>query len=160
MTLRDEYLEFFPEDPRALALSESSYLLEEFLLQPGPSGKRPIDAWGGEVFGREVKYHNHCYSKALVGSEAFQQVFDLIGANATEISSGCCGMAGSFGYEEEHFDLSLQIAEQVLLPSVREAMSAGQTILAPGYSCRTQIRDGAGVEALHPIQYLAALLRE
>ena len=69
-------------------------------------------------------------------------------------------MAGSFGYEEEHYDLSLQIAEQVLLPSVREGHHAKQAILAPGYSCRTQIRDGAGVEALHPVQYLANMIRK
>jgi FAD/FMN-containing dehydrogenase/Fe-S oxidoreductase len=160
LTLRDEYLEFFPEDPRAQALADRAYLLEEFLVQPDPSGKRPIDTWGGELDAPPARYHNHCYSKALVGSEAFHHLFESIGAQAIEIPSGCCGMAGSFGYEEEHYDLSLQIAEQVLLPSVREGHHAKQAILAPGYSCRTQIRDGAGVEAIHPVQYLANMIRK
>jgi FAD/FMN-containing dehydrogenase/Fe-S oxidoreductase len=159
LTLRDEYLEFFPEDPRTKALADRAYLLEEFLVEPNSSGDRPIDKWGGRPDAPVARYHNHCYSKALVGSEAFRQLFKSIGVDAFEIPSGCCGMAGSFGYEEEHYDLSLQIAEQVLLPSVREGHHAAQDILAPGYSCRTQIRDGAEVEALHPVQYLANIIR-
>ncbi len=159
LTLRDEYLEFFPKDTRAHALAERSHLLEEFLVAEDSSGAQPLDNWGGEVDVAPARLHNHCYTKALVGSNPFKQLFDLIGLNIAEIPSGCCGMAGAFGYEEEHYDLSLQIAEQVLLPSVREAQQLDQLVVAPGFSCRTQIRDGSGVEALHPAQYLAALLR-
>jgi FAD/FMN-containing dehydrogenase/Fe-S oxidoreductase len=160
LTFRDEYLEFFPEDSRAQSLAQHSFLFEEFLLAANTNGERPIDSWNGKVKGRLASFHNHCYTKALVGSETLQQVFALLGCPVDEIASGCCGMAGSFGYEAEHYDLSMQVAEQVLLPAVREANSNGRVILAPGFSCRTQIRDGANVEALHPVQYIASLLKE
>jgi FAD/FMN-containing dehydrogenase/Fe-S oxidoreductase len=160
LTFRDEYLEFFPEDSRAQTLAQQSFLFEEFLLASDGSGERPIDSWNAKGQGRLASFHNHCYTKALVGSEVLQHVFELIGCSADEIPSGCCGMAGSFGYEAEHYDLSMQVAEQVLLPAVREASSHGRVIVAPGFSCRTQIRDGAKVEALHPVQYFASLLKE
>jgi FAD/FMN-containing dehydrogenase/Fe-S oxidoreductase len=158
LTFRDEYLEFFPKDTRAQTLAQQSFLFEEFLLAADASGERPIDSWNGKGQGRLVSFHNHCYTKALVGSEVLQQVFELLGCPADEIPSGCCGMAGSFGYEAEHYDLSMQVAELVLLPAVREAHLHDRVIVAPGFSCRTQIRDGAKVEALHPVQYIASLL--
>ena len=161
LTMRDEYLEFFPENSRAKALAANSFLLEEFLTQSDQGGKRPIDDWKVEVMGQSASFHNHCYSKALVGSESLQSILDTAGVQAAvEIPSGCCGMAGSFGYEAEHYDLSTQIAEEVLLPAVREADAGGRTVLASGYSCRTQIRDGAGITALHPVQYLASILKD
>ena len=160
LTLRDEYLEFFPEDTRAQALAQSSLLFEEFLCQPGHQGQRPIDAWNAEVKAKSASFHNHCYTKALVGSEPLQRSLDSTGARVTEIPSGCCGMAGSFGYEAEHYDLSMQVAEDILLPAVRKADAGGQAILASGYSCRTQILDGTGITALHPVQYMASMLKD
>jgi Fe-S oxidoreductase len=80
------------------------------------------------------------------------------GWEVQEIDAGCCGMAGSFGYESEHLELSLRIAESRLLPAVRRATAAGQTVCAAGMSCRTQIADGTGVRPWHPIQAVAAAL--
>jgi FAD/FMN-containing dehydrogenase/Fe-S oxidoreductase len=160
LTLRDEYLEFFPDNRRAHALAHRSLLLEEFLMQPEPNGKRPIDRWTAEAPGLSAHLHNHCYTKALVGSGPLMQALGATGIQTVEIPSSCCGMAGSFGYEGEHYDLSQQIAEVVLLPAVREADAEGDAILAPGYSCRTQIRDGTGITALHPVQLLASRLTD
>ncbi|MCK5054514.1 MAG: hypothetical protein KAR65_09555, partial [Anaerolineales bacterium] len=85
-------------------------------------------------------------------------MFGAAGINFEEIDSGCCGMAGAFGYEIEHFPLSMKIAEERLLPAVRKGASQGAQISASGLSCRTQIHDGAGVASLHPAQILARLI--
>jgi Fe-S oxidoreductase len=85
----------------------------------------------------------------------------MLGAAAEdvrEIDSGCCGMAGSFGYEAEHYSLSMQIGGMRLFPAVREGIGRGATLAAAGTSCRAQIRDGTGATALHPIQLLAEAL--
>lgn len=160
LTFRDEYLEFFPDREKAKALAKQSMLLEEFLISVDASGERPIDRLNTQSHSSAVTLHNHCYSKALVGSDALMEILRSISGTASELPSGCCGMAGSFGYEKEHYDLSMQIAEDQLLPGVRAAVEKGHTILAPGISCRTQIRDGAGIRALHPIQYIASLIED
>jgi Fe-S oxidoreductase len=82
------------------------------------------------------------------------------GASVAEIQSGCCGMAGSFGYEAEHYDLSMQVGGLKLFPAVTSAVDEGRTVTAHGMSCRTQIQDGTGVAAVHPIQWLADALRD
>ncbi len=159
LALRDEYLEFFPHDEGAQAIADHAYLFEEFLVRPDESGKRPIDDWGGGLEAGRAALHNHCHSKALVGSEAFTQLFGAMEIDALEIPSGCCGMAGSFGYEKEHYALSQQIGETILFPAVRDARSSGREVLSPGYSCRTQIQDSTGVSAMHPAQFLARSMR-
>ena len=159
LTLRDEYLEFFPRDPRARQVADASLLIEEFLVRPGPDGVRPLDRvrnWASAP--GECALHGHCYTKALVGTQPTRDMLQLAGWAPREIDAGCCGMAGSFGYEAEHVQLSVQIAEQRLLPAVRAAAAAGQSVCAPGFSCRSQIQDGASVRALHPIQAVAAML--
>ena len=85
-------------------------------------------------------------------------MFKVAGIDVEEIDSGCCGMAGAFGYESEHYSLSMEIAEDRLLPAVRHGVVQGAQISASGLSCRTQIHDGANVLALHPAQILAKLL--
>ena len=159
LTLRDEYLEFFPRDPRALSVARASMLIEEFLVRPEADGTRPLDrvrSWAPDP--GACALHGHCYTKALVGVQPTLEMLRVAGWAASEIDAGCCGMAGSFGYEVEHFELSVQIAEQRLLPAVRSAAAAGQAVCAPGFSCRIQIQDGAGVRALHPVQAVAAML--
>ncbi len=159
MTLRDEYLDFFPGDLRAEAVARQSYLLEEFLVRPDGQGQKPVDRLTfRENTNPELRIHNHCYSKALVGSGPLLEVLGEAGYHAVEIPSGCCGMAGSFGYESEHFQLSMQIGEQTLLPAAREAVSNGARISAGGISCRTQLKDGAAIEAIHPAILLASQL--
>jgi Fe-S oxidoreductase len=105
-----------------------------------------------------VRVHGHCHAKSLIGSEPIVELLGLAYGDVAEIDSGCCGMAGSFGYEAEHYALSMQIGGQRLFPAVREARAAGARVAAAGASCRAQIRDGTGAEALHPVQLLAEAL--
>jgi len=103
--------------------------------------------------------HGHCHQKALWGDETSAALLRrFAGERLTVLPSGCCGMAGSFGFTAEHYDLSMRIGELSVFGPVRQAPP--QTIvLAPGTSCRHQIKDGAGRSALHPIQWIADVLR-
>ena len=156
--LQDEYLELFPEDARAAAVAAQASLLEAWLMRDDDHG-RPIDRL---TFRREdapaVKVHTHCHTKALTGQGDARRALASAGCVADEIDSGCCGMAGSFGYEAEHLEVSLQVGELKLLPEARLAAREGQTVVAHGMSCRAQLKDGASVEALHPIELLAERL--
>jgi FAD/FMN-containing dehydrogenase/Fe-S oxidoreductase len=161
LTLRDEYLEFFPDDGRARQVANASMLIEEFLVHRDADGVRPIDRvrrWTAAP--RTCTLHGHCYTKALVGTQPTREMLRTVGWGVEEIDAGCCGMAGSFGYEAEHIELSLQIAEQRLLPAVRAANRDGHSVCAPGFSCRGQILDGTGVRALHPIEAVAAMIAD
>ncbi|MGH2606811.1 MAG: FAD-binding and (Fe-S)-binding domain-containing protein, partial [Anaerolineales bacterium] len=157
LTLRDEYLDFFPEDPRAERVAHSSRLIEE-LLTEGEVGERPIDRLKVEMRESPIFMHGHCHAKSLVGSAAALEMLRAASRHVQEIESGCCGMAGSFGYEVEHYDLSMQIGGLTLFPAVREAQAQGATIAAAGFSCRSQIYDGTGATARHPIEILAEAL--
>ncbi|HSR47631.1 MAG TPA: FAD-linked oxidase C-terminal domain-containing protein [Anaerolineales bacterium] len=157
LTLRDEYLEFFPDDPRAHAVAGAALLFEEFLVAPSGEARR-IDRIAWKPDGPAGLVHNHCHAKAMVGSGPLLAA--LAGpAPIRETSAGCCGMAGSFGYETEHYALSMDIANLRLLPEMRQGLEQGAVPIAAGMSCRTQIRDALGVEAVHPAIYLAARLR-
>lgn len=168
-TVRDEYLDFFPRDDRVQKLAERAYMLEEFLLRPGVEGQIPIEklTLPTEQTGRERRalLHGHCYQKSQppaadgypVGQEASAEILRQLGWQVEVIDSGCCGMAGAFGYESEHYELSMQIAELALLPALREA-NVDEVIVAPGMSCRTQIASGSDREAQHPISLIAGLL--
>lgn len=168
-TLRDEFLDLLPDDPRAKALATRAYMLDEFLLRPNASGHRPLDSLGGRVTepaGEPVLLHGHCYQKAQPpaadgypnGERATAALLMELGFEVEEVDSGCCGMAGSFGYEAEHYELSMQIGELALFPAVRKAAEA-QQIAAAGVSCRTQIASGTGREARHPLLLVADLLK-
>jgi Fe-S oxidoreductase len=101
-----------------------------------------------------IKVHGHCQQKALSTLTHVKKILTRLGNNEVHmIPSGCCGMAGSFGYEKEHYELSMQIGELVLFPAVRK-QSENVIIAAPGTSCRHQIKDGTGRKALHPVQIL------
>ena len=101
-----------------------------------------------------ILIHGHCHQKSLYGTTAMKQILDQVpGINVTEIDSGCCGMAGSFGYEKEHYELSMKIGEDRLLPAIR-ARESGTAVVACGFSCRHQIADGTGVKALHWVETL------
>jgi FAD/FMN-containing dehydrogenase/Fe-S oxidoreductase len=157
-TLRDEYLELFPHDPRAEALASSALLIEEFLTWPEADGQRPLDRLRFAAPQRPILVHGHCQAKAVVGMEPLLEMMRATGAAVREIDCGCCGMAGSFGYEAEHHGLSMQIGEMKLFPAVRAGVQQGALILAAGASCRAQIHDGTGVDAMHPIEALASAL--
>lgn len=161
-TLRDEYLDLFPYDSYVQQLAQRSWMVDEFLIRPGPAGMRLENDIRNRTAlpgaGKKVLLHGHCYQKALppapdgmhVGVEATLLLLRTLGYEVTQIQSGCCGMAGAFGYESEHYDLSMSIGELSLFPEVRAA--ASHTIIAaPGTSCRSQIHDGVGRTAFHPI---------
>jgi FAD/FMN-containing dehydrogenase/Fe-S oxidoreductase len=155
LMLRDEYLEFFPDDRRAAKVASVARLVEEYLTEPDGEGERPIDRLSFRQRPRAVVFHGHCHAKALVGSRPMVEMLEAAAESVREIDSGCCGMAGSFGYEAEHYALSMQIGELSLFPAAREASESGALLAAAGTSCRTQIRDGTGISAQHPIQILA-----
>ena len=160
LTLRDEYLEFFPSDPRAQAVADQALLIEEYLTRPAADGRRPIGRLRSRGESPAVTLHGHCHVKSLVGSGPTLDMLRQVAGSVEEIPSGCCGMAGSFGYEREHFELSQNVAELALLPAVRQAEAAGRVVAAAGMSCRGQIRDGTGVRARHPIEIVAGNLEE
>ncbi|MCI0393779.1 MAG: FAD-binding oxidoreductase, partial [Chloroflexi bacterium] len=151
LTLRDEYLYLLPNDPRARLVAEHAYLFEEFIARLADEGKLNLAFTDTP---RRLLLHGHCHQKALVGTGPTKRVLTLPpNYTVTEVDSGCCGMAGSFGYEAEHYDISLKMAERRLLPAVRSA-TAETIIVAPGTSCRHQIAHGAGRQALHPAEVL------
>jgi FAD/FMN-containing dehydrogenase/Fe-S oxidoreductase len=158
--IKDEYLEFFPEDPRARALAEGTHMIEAFLILAGEDGKRPVDRLTFREGLPGAKVHVHCHAKSLFGSQTTLDFLRASGADVEEIQSGCCGMAGSFGYEAEHYELSMKIGGLKLFPAVTAAEASGHVVLAHGMSCRTQIHDGTGVQAMHPIQWMADGLRD
>ena len=162
LSFRDEYPDLVPPEMRdtARSLGRNCLLFDEFLAREIAAGRISADAFRNEAL--QVWLHGHCHQKALVGIEKTASVLRTLlpAAELHVIPSGCCGMAGSFGYEREHYETSMAIGEMVLFPAVRQAMAqAGSTVvLAPGTSCRQQILDGTGVHALHPIELLYRLL--
>jgi len=158
-TFRDEYPDLVSHDLRenAVLVSKAVITVEEWLAEAADAGQ--LNALAFDPAPREVLLHGHCYQRALWGTGAVQRILALIpGCTVTEIDDGCCGVAGSFGFETEHYALSMQIGEQRLLPAVRENPNA--IIAASGVSCREQIAHGAGRQALHPVEVLVAALRE
>ncbi|MGC2580353.1 MAG: hypothetical protein WA376_22505, partial [Terrimicrobiaceae bacterium] len=151
---RDEVPDLVPERlvQPAIALSKNALLIDEFIAREADSGRIRREAFTEET--RHIKLHGHCHQKALASLTPTVKALELPPDYKVQIiPSGCCGMAGSFGYEEEHFDISMKVAELVLLPAVRAAPP--ETIIAaPGTSCRHQIKDGAGRIALHPAEIL------
>lgn len=159
LTFRDETPDLAPPDRRDVAeeLADRSYLFEEFVEQATDEGW--FDApWSSEELGT-VHLHGHCHQKAIVGAEPTEQALEIAGYEVETIQSGCCGMAGSFGYEEDHYELSMDIGELVLFPEVRETDDA-DAIAAPGTSCRSQIKAGTEREAEHPAKLLERALVE
>jgi Fe-S oxidoreductase len=146
LTLRDEYRSMLPGDETE-ALAQQAMLLEEFLAAQQQQGKLQLKL--KPLAARRVLVHGHCHQKAFATMSAMQQTLKLIPDLEVEvIDSGCCGMAGAFGYEASHYDLSMKMAELDLLPAVRAA--ADDTLLvANGTSCRHQIEDGAQRTARH-----------
>jgi len=157
---RDEYPDLVPAALAAGAerLAGSTLLIDEFLAREIDRGRVTPAAFTTDA--KNILLHGHCHQKALASLEPTRQLLSLPENYSVEvIPSGCCGMAGSFGYEREHFDVSMQIGELVLFPAVRAA--AVDTLLAaPGTSCRHQIKDGTGRIARHPVEILRAAIRD
>ncbi|NOX37753.1 MAG: FAD-binding protein [Calditrichaeota bacterium] len=154
-TFRDEYPDLVPGEA-SQQLARQAFLIDEFLVQQAEAGgvtfSEPLRAPA-----RSVQVHTHCFQKALGSAHFTCKMLQWIPEMAVqEIDSGCCGMAGAFGYDVAHFELSMKIAEDRLFPAIRQATA--DTIAATGTSCRHQIRDGTGRVAVHPIVLLARAL--
>jgi FAD/FMN-containing dehydrogenase/Fe-S oxidoreductase len=154
LTFRDEYIDLATDEnfEKAKALSKNVFLIDDFLASEMAKGN--IDKALFTTDKKELVLHGHCQQKSLTGVAASVSILSFP-ANYTvsTIPSGCCGMAGSFGYEKEHYDLSMKIGELVLLPAVRK-QTEDVIIAAPGTSCRHQIKDGTGRKAKHPVEVL------
>lgn len=159
LTFKDEYIDLTRDSRKdnAKRLAKSAYLFDDFIMREVEAGRIKKDSFKKEK--RNIKLHGHCHQKSLATTESTKNMLTLAdGYNVEEIKSGCCGMAGSFGFESEHYDVSMKIGELVLFPEVRKTDSK-TTIAAPGTSCRHQIKDGTGRIALHPIEVLWESLR-
>lgn len=160
LSFRDEYPDLVSPGLRNTAkkIGKKCLLYDEFLLKEIKEGR--ICSEDFEDSETEIWLHGHCHQKALVGIDKTVEVLRLLlkGVTVHVIPSGCCGMAGSFGYEKEHYQTSLEIGEMILFPTVRKAMTqkTGKPtfVAAPGTSCRQQIMDGTGIKAVHPIEIL------
>ncbi len=154
LSFRDEYVEFTDKMHRPIAnqLSKQVMTIEEFILKEFKLGRITKEHFSAE--NRDILVHVHCQFKAIANKQTILDVLSIPqNFKVTEIPSGCCGIAGSFGFEKEHYELSMQIGEMVLFPAVRKAKP--ETIIAAnGTSCRQQIKDGTGVEAHHPVEIL------
>jgi Fe-S oxidoreductase len=149
---RDELLDLFPDDEDALRLSRQTFTLAEFL-----------DRHQGEFalpkLNRKAVVHGHCHHKAIMKMDADRRVLDRLDLDYRVLDSGCCGMAGSFGFENEHYEISQQVGEHELFPHLREA-SGDTLILTDGFSCREQIEQSLGRHPVHLAQVLAMAIRE
>lgn len=167
-TLKDEYLDLnLPGD--IIGIANRTFMIDEYLIRPSGKGSgaqeprllRIVERHDAEADKKDVLVHGHCYQKAQnrstdgfpVGMDATIEMLKLAGYKVNAIDSGCCGMAGAFGYEAEHYDLSMQIGELSLFPTIRES-NRDVIICTSGVSCQAQIEDGTGREAIHPIMLL------
>jgi FAD/FMN-containing dehydrogenase/Fe-S oxidoreductase len=154
LSFRDEYPDLVPDTllGAAKALAKNALTIEEFIAREAGAGRIKPASFKAES--RAIKLHGHCHQKALSSLTPTVKMLELPAGHKVQIiPSGCCGMAGSFGYEKEHFQVSQQIGELVLFPAVRSA-PAETVIAAPGTSCRHQILDGTGRVAQHPVEIL------
>ena len=152
LTLKDDYESLLGSNfPNIKLFMESCLTLDEFLFELIKNEKFNLK-FNQNI--NQVKLHGHCHQKALVGTIATMNVLKKIGCQVSEIDSGCCGMAGSFGYEKEHYKISMQIANLKLLPAVR-ASDENTLIVANGISCRSQIAQGTSRKAFHLAEVIA-----
>ena len=153
-TMRDEFLSLLPGETTT-ALAKQAMLFEEFIAAESDAGRLKLDL---KPVAKKALLHGHCHQKAFAVMGAVEKALRLVpGLEVSTVESSCCGMAGSFGYEAEHFEISMKMAEASLLPAVRKA-EADTLVVADGTSCRHQIADGAQREAVHVARVLASAL--
>jgi Fe-S oxidoreductase len=149
---RDELTNLFPHDENAKRLQKQTFVLSEFLERqqwPGPTSPLP----------RKAVVHMHCHHKAIMRTAPEEAVLGKLGLDYTVLDCGCCGMAGAFGFEKEHYDVSIKSGERVLLPAVRSA-SRDTLIIADGFSCREQIAQTTDRRALHLAQVIQLAMQQ
>ena len=151
LTFRDEYPDLV-KGRHATDVGKAAFLLEEFIVKEKQAGR-----WTLQFKRQEAKalMHGHCHEKALIGSRYLKEALALA-YTVEEIDSGCCGMAGSFGYEKEHYEISIAIGKRRLFPAIENNPSA--IVVAPGISCRQQVEHATGRRALHPAEALVRAL--
>lgn len=158
LSFRDEYADLVGQELKdsAKRLSESVLLYDEFIVQEIKKGNITSSQFREDV--AKIKLHGHCHQKSLASVEPSKVMLSLPKNYKVDIiPAGCCGMAGSFGYEKEHYELSMAIGETTLFPEIRK--SDNYIIAAPGTSCRQQIKDGTGRDAYHPIELMYKILK-
>jgi Fe-S oxidoreductase len=148
--LRDELVNLFPHDENARRLSRQTFLLSEFLVREG---------YKPPQLARKAIVHGHCHHKAVLGMHDEETLLRQMGLDLTALDSGCCGMAGAFGFERDHYQISLDVGERVLLPAVRKA-DKETLLLTDGFSCREQITQATGRRTLHLAEALQMALRQ
>ncbi len=156
-TLRDEHLTMLPDHPDVRGVAARVRQVEELLTEAVDDGRLVLapDSW---LAGRRVVYHGHCHQKAEVGTAATVGLLRRIpGIELVELDAGCCGMAGSFGYEAEHYEVSMEVGRDRLFPAI-EAEGPDTVVAATGTSCREQIFSGTEREAWHPVELVAEAL--
>jgi Fe-S oxidoreductase len=159
LTFRDEYPDLATDDNlvAAQSLAKHAMMMDEFLEKEMQKGNIKKEQFTNTA--QLIQLHGHCQQKAVGSVNASVSILSFPENYKVEvIPSGCCGMAGSFGYEAEHYELSMQIGEMVLFPAVR-SKGADVLVAAPGTSCRHQIKDGTGKKALHPVEILYKALQ-
>ncbi len=157
LTFRDEYIRLAKDKESAEKISKNALTIEEFFKKEITSGKIHSEQFSDVE--KSIKIHGHCHQKSLSSVEATFAMLSLPkNSSVTIYNSGCCGMAGSFGYEKEHYDISMQMGEDTLFPKIR-ATDSETAIAAAGTSCRHQIFDGTNRKALHPATILRACLK-
>lgn len=151
LTIRDEYLDLVDENDldKATEISKYSFLFEEFLVRHPVPDSLPNAG--------KVVVHQHCHAKVLSSKTALQNMLEQWGFEVILLDAGCCGMAGSFGYEHDKYEVSMKIGRERLFPAI-QLLGKDSNICAPGFSCRHQIMDGTNREALHPAQFIAKQL--
>jgi Fe-S oxidoreductase len=157
-TLRDEHRALLPDDPHVKDVGGRVRQVEELLTEAIDEGRLLLDesSW---LAGRKVLYHGHCHQKAEVGTGATVALLSRIpGVEVVEVDAGCCGMAGSFGFEAEHYDVSIEVGEDRLFPAVR-AEPEDTIVAATGVSCRQQIQHGTERAAMHPVELVRSAMR-
>ena len=154
LTLRDEYPQLV-RDEKARKVAENTYMIDEFLIKLREGGKLAISM---SKLKKKVLFQAHCHQKADMGTATSMAALRLAPGYQVElVNAGCCGMAGSFGYEKEHYDLSMKIGEEALFPTIR-AKEDDWEIAVMGVSCRQQVEDGTGRKARHLAEVLADAL--
>ena len=146
---RDELPNLLPHDEDARRLTQNTLTLAEFLVNEAD--------YNPPKLGREALVHGHCHQEAIMGMSAEQDLYERLGLDFEILDSGCCGLAGSFGFEREHYDVSMKVGERRLLPAVRNA-DPGTLLIADGFSCKTQVEHATDRRALHTAQILKMAL--
>jgi FAD/FMN-containing dehydrogenase/Fe-S oxidoreductase len=157
LTLRSEHRTLLGDDPRVADVGNRAELVDDLLVEAIDGGALRLreDVWPA---GRRILFHGHCHQKAEVGTASTVALLRRVpGAEVVELDAGCCGMAGSFGFEAEHYDLSMQVGEDRLFPAVRAEPDA-TVVAATGVSCRQQIAHGTTRRAHHPVELIRALV--